>query len=170
MPRNVEIKARLCDPAVQQALVSRLADSGPIRIEQRDVFFTVPAGRLKLRFVGDGPGQLIYYRRPDAGGPKTSHYRIVEVPEPEALRRLLAEALGVRAEVVKTRELYLVGRTRVHLDRVRELGAFLELEVVLRDGESERAGRAEAERLMAQLRIDPENLIDRAYVDLLEGS
>lgn len=168
MPRNVELKARLRDPEVQRRLAERLADSGPTVIEQRDVFFPTPAGRLKLRFLGDGSGQLIHYRRPDTDGPKTSHYRIVPIPEPEALRRLLADALGVRAEVVKTRELYLAGRTRIHLDRVRGLGAFLELEVMLEAGESEAAGRAEAGRLMERLEIGPDSLIDRAYVDLLE--
>lgn len=168
MPRNVEIKARLSDYQQTRSLAARLADSGPTLIEQRDVFLHCPEGRLKLRFLADGTGQLIFYRRTDRDGPKTSHYRIVPTGEPERLLALLADALGVRAEIVKARELYLAGRTRIHLDRVQSLGAFLELEVVLADGESEVAGRTEAKRLMAALEIDPDSLIDRAYVDLLE--
>ena len=47
------------------------------------------------------------------------------------------------------------------------LGDFLELEVVLRENESTDAGVREAEGLMARLQVQPSQLIDRAYVDLL---
>jgi predicted adenylyl cyclase CyaB len=63
--------------------------------------------------------------------------------------------------------LYLVGRTRIHLDRVEGLGDFLELEVVLREGESAQEGVREAEDLMSRLGVEPSQLVDRAYVDLL---
>ena len=67
----------------------------------------------------------------------------------------------------KTRTLYLVGRTRIHLDRVVDLGDFVELEVVLLEDESAQAGVAEAEELMSALGIDPSRLVEGAYVDLL---
>ena len=63
--------------------------------------------------------------------------------------------------------MYLVGRTRVHLDRVEGLGHFLELEVVRREGEPSEPGVAEADRLMARLGISADQLIAGAYVDLL---
>jgi predicted adenylyl cyclase CyaB len=72
--------------------------------------------------------------------------------------------------VRKQRQLFLVGRTRVHLDRVESLGDFLELEVVLREGESTKAGVAEAQALMAQLGIAAGQLIQSAYVDLLRAT
>ena len=68
----------------------------------------------------------------------------------------------------KHRTLYLIGRTRVHLDRVEGLGHLFELEVELRNGEpSELHSVAEAERLMARLDISADQLVDGAYVDLL---
>ena len=67
----------------------------------------------------------------------------------------------------KHRTLYLVGRTRVHLDRVEDLGDFLELEVVLSEAEPSELGVAEARGLMAALGISPEQLIEGAYLDLL---
>jgi adenylate cyclase class IV len=58
----------------------------------------------------------------------------------------------------------------VHLDRVSGLGDFLELEVVLEDGESADVGVREAERLMARLGVEPSQLVEGAYVDLLTTS
>jgi adenylate cyclase class IV len=60
-----------------------------------------------------------------------------------------------------------VGRTRVHLDKVERLGHFLELEVVLADGELSDAGVREARELMEHFDVKPHQLIDDAYVDLL---
>ena len=63
----------------------------------------------------------------------------------------------------------MIGRTRVHLDAVVGLGAFMELEVVLADGEVEVAGEAEARRLMAGLGIENSALCEGAYVDMLRA-
>ena len=83
------------------------------------------------------------------------------------MRELLQRAHGAAGRVRKRRVLFLVGRTRIHLDRVEGLGEFLELEVVLRDGEAAEEGIAEAGRIMAQLGVTPQQLIQGAYVDHL---
>jgi len=98
---------------------------------------------------------------------ETSEYYINETVEPETLRQALTKSLGEYAEVNKTRLLFLVGRTRIHLDRVDALGDFLELEVVLAEDDDLADGHAEAQQLMEQLQVGPEALIDCAYVDLL---
>jgi predicted adenylyl cyclase CyaB len=72
--------------------------------------------------------------------------------------------------VKKTRTLYLIGQTRVHIDEVEGLGTFLELEVVLRQGQGEAAGKAIAENLMAEFGIRKQHLISEAYVDLLNST
>ena len=54
--------------------------------------------------------------------------------DPESLKSTLSLALGVRGVVRKTRYLYLVGQTRIHLDDVEGLGHFMELEVVMQTG------------------------------------
>jgi adenylate cyclase class IV len=51
--------------------------------------------------------------------------------------------------------------------RVEELGHFLELEVVLSEGEPSASGVEEAHKLMAALGVAPTQLIEGAYVDLL---
>ena len=169
MPRNIEIKARLTDLAATRRLVAAAADRGPEPLAQTDTFFAVPSGRLKLREFSDRPAELIFYRRPDTPGPSPSEWARVTVPDAAALRDLLAGALGVRGKVVKQRTLFLVGRTRVHLDEVRDLGDFLELEVVLEDGEELSAGVEEAHRLLRVFGIPNDALVPEAYVDLLEA-
>ncbi len=167
MARNIEIKARVASIEALLPLACALADHGPESIAQDDTFFACASGRLKLRVFADGRGELIAYARPDTRGPKTSNYAITPVPDPDAMHLTLARALGVTGRVVKQRTLFLVGRTRVHLDRVDGLGDFVELEVVLRDGASEALGTAEAHALLERLQIDPAQLVPGAYVDLL---
>lgn len=169
MPANIEIKARVQDFGALRARAEKLSD-GPVQvIPQVDTFFSTSKGRLKLREIGPGFAQLIYYERPNAGGPKRSDYQIFETPRPEALRSVLASALGLRGTVKKVRYLYMIGQTRLHLDDVEDLGHFMELEVVLRPGQSDAEGQAIAQRLISELGIRSADLLDGAYMDLLEA-
>lgn len=167
MARNIEIKARVASLAAVESLAAALSGKEPVAIAQDDTFFACPDGRLKLRAFGDGTGELIFYRRADDTGPKESFYVISPTSSPDTLRDALGLAYGVIGRVRKQRLLFMAGRTRIHLDRVEGLGEFLELEVVLRDGESAEAGMAEARELLASLRIAPEQLVSGAYLDLL---
>lgn len=167
MRRNVEIKARIDDETATRALVAALADGEPETIVQEDVFFATPRGRLKLRHLSPERGELIFYERPDRSGPKTSTYAIVATDRPRDLEAVLEAAYGIRGVVRKTRELYMAGRTRIHLDVVDGLGAFLELEVILADDEDPAAGEREARALMTKLGVETGRLVEGAYVDLL---
>ena len=169
MPTNIEIKARVDDRDALAPLAAELADHGPELLQQDDTFFHCGNGRLKLRAFPSGRGELIFYRRADDSGPKPSHYQIVPTAEPDQLRAALSAAYGEAGRVRKARILYLIGRTRVHLDRVEGLGDFLELEVVLRDGEAPEHGVAEAHALLGKLGIDSSRLVPTAYVDLLRA-
>jgi len=168
MPANIEIKARARDFANIRSRAEKLSDAPVEVIPQEDIFFHVPLGRLKLRVLAPDRGQLIYYTRPDQDGPKRSDYHIAYTTDPENLRRVLELAYGVRGVVKKTRYLYLVGQTRVHLDDVEGLGQFMELEVVLREGQGDAEGQAIAEGLMASLGVERGDLLEGAYMDLLE--
>lgn len=169
VPRNIEIKARIAGVDPLAAALSEFADDGPMAIAQDDTFFRCENGRLKLRSFDAARGELIFYRRADSLGPKESNYTIAPTTAPDAMREALTLALGATGRVRKARILFLVGRTRVHLDRVEGLGEFLELEVVLRDGEAMQTGMHEAHALMARLGVQQSQLIDTAYVDLLNS-
>lgn len=170
MPRNVEIKARVADLAPVRERLRALGGGDPEVLEQRDTYFRSETGRYKLRVHGDGRAELIHYQRPDATGPALSTYTVVPTQTPDTIRRSFTSLLGVRAEVVKRREVVLLGRTRVHLDEVLGLGTFVELEVVLAAGEDDADGTAEAERLLAELGIGDRELVRESYVDLAEAA
>lgn len=170
MPSNIEIKARVRNFEEIRRRAEGLSDTPVDVISQEDIFFNTPQGRLKLRIFSNDRGQLIYYIRPDQEGPKRSDYHIFHAADPASLRRVLELAYGIRGVVRKTRYLYLIGQTRVHLDDVEGLGQFVELEVVMQEGQSDTEGQAIAEGLMANLGIEKNDLLEGAYIDLLESS
>ncbi len=167
MARNIEIKARVRD---EQRIRRYMAEYGRLHEtqHQRDVFFHARDGRLKLRCFPDGTGVLVAYTRPDQTGPKMSDYTLAPVADARKLEEALTRSIGVRGVVEKSREIAIVGQTRVHLDAVDGLGTFMELEVVLRPEQLEQDGRAVAEELMSSLGIEQADLLDRAYMDMLE--
>lgn len=168
MPTNIEIKARVDDFEALKARAASLSDTPLAVIAQEDTFFNTEEGRLKLRVQSPERGYLIYYERADQGGPKRSEYHLAEIHDIENLKTTLSLALGVRGVVRKTRYFYLVGQTRVHLDDVEGLGHFMELEVVLKEGQSDAEGQAIAEDLMRRLEVRKEALLEGAYMDLIE--
>ncbi|MCL4529147.1 MAG: class IV adenylate cyclase [Chloroflexi bacterium] len=169
MPTNIEIKARARNFPDLKRRAESLSDSPVQVIPQEDTFFITPRGRLKLRVLASDRGQLIYYTRPNQNGPKRSDYHISQTNDPEHLKETLALAYGVRGVVRKTRYLYMVGQTRVHLDEVEGLGQFMELEVVMRHDQSDADGQAIANELMGKLGIEQSDLLEGAYMDLIEN-
>lgn len=167
MPTNIEIKAILTDRKRVETAAARLCDSGPELIQQEDYFFHCDGARLKLRILGPDRGELIRYERANTQESRCSRYLIARTPDPMLLLDILTNTLGRTGVVRKMRTLYLIGQTRVHLDQVSDLGDFLELEVVLRPGQSESEGKAIADSLLADFQIDKKELVGEAYIDLL---
>ena len=166
MARNVEIKARIDSVAALLPRARALADGDAVLIEQDDSFYAVPHGRLKLRRYGDGRAHLVHYHRADQAEAKASDYVLVDVPD-AALDQALARGCGRLGRVRKQRRLLMVGQTRIHLDQVHGLGDFMELEVVLHDGQTDAEGQAIADALMHALGLDDAPRIAGAYRDLL---
>ena len=165
--RNLEIKVRVD----QLAQVHRLAHAlGALDLGERrdrDTYFRVSRGRLKLRESGGRPGgELIYYERPDATVSRYSDYHLACIDRPEALKALLGAALGVLVVVVKTRRLLRCGATRIHLDQVDGLGSFVELETVIA-GRSEQAAAAEHEDVKQALGLSSASVVPVSYSDLM---
>jgi predicted adenylyl cyclase CyaB len=169
VPANIEIKARARDFVEIRRRAETLSDTPVEVIPQEDTFFITPRGRLKLRVLASEPAQLVWYARNDQSGPKRSNYQIFETNNPEDLKSVLAAAYGIRGVVRKIRYLYLVGQTRVHLDDVEGLGQFMELEVVMRPGQSDAEGEMIVEDLMQKLGVEQGDLLEGAYMDIIES-
>jgi adenylate cyclase, class 2 len=164
--RNLELKARDPDPARSLQACRDLGAADQGTLHQRDTYFSVPHGRLKLREEPDR-ATLIAYERPDLSGHKESRYRLVDVPDPEPLREALAETLGVTVVVTKSRHLFLHEGVRIHLDRVDDLGAFIEFEAVATADHDPSTFTALLDTLRERLAIPDEHLIPASYSDLL---
>lgn len=165
--RNVEIKVRLRARAQVEAALARLSARDAGRESQFDVFYNCGSGRLKLRESSRDGAALIHYQRADQAALRASDYALVPVEDADGLRQLLDRALGRSGEVRKERHLYLLDNVRVHLDEVKGLGSFLELEAVVDAAHPEPWCRARAAALLDSLGITPGDELAVAYVDLL---
>jgi predicted adenylyl cyclase CyaB len=164
---NIELKARLASLETAREVASRLATE---RLEdqlQIDTYFHCKQGRLKLREIDRERAELIWYERPDQSEPKASNYCLVPVDDPAAAKQALVAALGVRQVVEKHREIYLYHNVRIHLDRVVNLGEFLEFEAVLGPDVSADEGNAQVAYLREQFGIASSDLATGSYADLI---
>ena len=135
---------------------------------QGDTYFRVPCGRLKMRRIRDSPrGTLIYYDRPDRAESRYFKYYLAPVDDAEEVETLLDTALGTLVKVDKTRHLFLYGATRIHLDRVENLGCFVELETVMQY-QTEEEARAEHELVKQTLGLDEREIVAVSYGDHLQ--
>ena len=164
--RNVELKARDPDPArtLERALAAGAREHGILH--QRDTYFAVRHGRLKLREEEPGGATLIAYERPDTAAERVSDYRLVPVTDPAALRAALEATDGVLAVVAKARRLLLwEDSVRIHLDAVEGLGTFLELEAVAAPGSDLAREHDKVARLRDALGIADAALVEGSYAD-----
>ena len=169
--RNLEIKAVDPDPAatLEAALAIGARDEGVLH--QRDTYFHAVQGRLKLREARVGAdrfAELISYARADRTEARVSSYRVVPVADHLALIDALTDALGVRVVVEKARRLLRYENVRIHLDRVADLGDFVELEAFVTGPGGPAAEQPKVAELCSALGITDERLVARSYADLLE--
>ena len=168
MHLNVEIKAKARDRATIEAyLKEHNADFRGVD-HQVDTYFTVPAGRLKLR-EGNIENSLIFYNRPDQAGPKTSEVHLYHPQETPKLRAVLSAALGSWQTVSKDRAIYFIDNVKFHLDRVEGLGEFIEIEAIDADGSlGQQNIHAQCEHYIKAFGIKEEDLLEQSYSDLLK--
>jgi adenylate cyclase class IV len=167
--RNLEAKFTLTDPVEARRRAEAIGFAATAILIQRDTFFAVPHGRLKLR--EEPAAMLIHYQRQDARGFDLSDYTIAPVADPESTRVILQSALGIIAEVRKRRTLLLRANIRLHLDEIEQLGTFGEIEIVL-DAEHPSPTGLEASHfalreILAALGVRPEDHIGVSYFELM---
>ena len=157
--RNLEVKAFDPDPAATVRACERLGAVEQGVLEQRDTYFRVGTGRLKLREEG-GAAELVFYERPETTGVRES--RCERIPVDPALGPVLFRALSVVGVVEKTRRLFLYRGVRIHLDEVESLGSFVELEAVLPEAREETLAE-----VMTALGFDGRETLAGGYLELV---
>jgi adenylate cyclase class 2 len=164
--QNLEAKFKLPDLDRVRVQAESIGYRFKASLLQRDTFFRVNQGKLKLREEESG-ACLIYYGRQDSRHLKLSSYEIVPIPEPEKTRAMLTEALGTIATVEKTRILMMRDHIRLHLDKVDGLGKFGEIEAVLGEGGDPEASRPAVDKLLRALGVKSDDLIAESYFEML---
>ena len=125
---NIEIKARCPDPVRVRAILKTQRAVFKGLDHQIDTYFFVPSGRLKLR-EGTIENALIYYKRGDQKNSKRCDSTLFPCSKKAPLKKVLTKALGVLSVVDKKREIYFIKNAKFHIDRVKKLGNFVEIEV-----------------------------------------
>jgi predicted adenylyl cyclase CyaB len=164
--KNLEAKFRLAnlDAAAARAIAAGYARRA--LLNQRDTFFRVANGKLKMR-EENGAAVLIFYRRGESGPLMLSDYEIVPIPDPARTLRMLDDALGTIATIDKVRILMTRDNVRLHLDRVVGLGEFGEIEAVIADGDTPERSRRAVDEILAALGVSQADLIGMSYFEML---
>ncbi len=164
--QNLEAKFKLDDLERGRKQAEAIGYEFKATLVQRDTFFRVAHGKLKLREEANA-ACLIFYGRADSRHLKLSSYEIVPIVAPEKTRAMMTQALGTLATVRKTRILMMRDNVRLHLDRVDGLGDYGEIEAVLgASGDLERS-RLAVDELLAALGVRSDNLIALSYFEML---
>lgn len=165
--RNIEIKAACGDAERLRALVKQSGAEFICKMRQRDIYFEAGSGRVKLRIIDGKMAELIRYSRANQPGPKESSYSVQPVRFPGLLKLWLKWRRGILVEVSKVRELWLWQGVRIHIDKVKHLGNFIELEAVVDEIGSIVQAEQRCKSLIKELEIEEEKLVEVSYSDLL---
>lgn len=166
MRRNIEVKFQTESLEEGERMADEIGASFQAELTQIDTYFETPSGRLKLRQFPGNPSQLIYYERPDSERSRLSRYDVAEIFDTENFLKIAEKIFRTEAVVRKTRRLYLFGNTRIHFDRVEDLGNFIELETVLEEVIPQEHAQEEHDYVLDSLGLCEKIPVSRSYREL----
>jgi predicted adenylyl cyclase CyaB len=163
MPVNLELKVKLnsFNPIKKTLLELNARYSGILN--QTDIYYKITGGLLKLR-IENGVQSIIKYKRDEKSSNRFSNYHILELSSGDA-RKFFKDVLEIEAVVIKKRYLYIYDNTRIHLDNVKGLGYFLELESLVINGKAEAKKRFNT--ICCALMLGKYNEIRKSYRDMV---
>jgi len=170
---NLEIKVKLDDEDDMEFLKTQLSFAHYSHtFRQKDTYFEVESGKLKLReeFQSIEPqytSRFIRYLRPIKEEAKISNYEIYPIEDLGTFKSVFGCLLNEEAIIEKTRELYLYENARIHLDTVKDLGYFLEIEIVINNDDEKDLAPIFMEFLIERLELQKKTFIDCGYRDLM---
>ncbi len=163
----LEIKARCAQPEKIIAILEEKKAIFKGADHQIDTYFNANEGRLKLR-QGTIECNLIQYNRPDQAGPKHSQVSLYKPNDAEKLKVVLTHSVGIKVVVDKQRSIYFVDNVKIHVDEVKGLGSFLEIEAIDEDGSRSLSElKDQCDSFMELFDVKTEDLLDVSYSDLI---
>lgn len=164
---NIEFKASCKDITGAEAILQQHNPFFKGTDHQVDTYFNVPNGRLKLR-EGNIENALIHYEREDTAGSKSSHVLLYQHQPDENLKAILTKALGIKAVVDKQRKIYFIDNVKFHFDTVNELGTFLEVEAIDKDGSiGKEKLQEQCDYYAGLLKVDKDDFMSVSYSDMM---
>jgi len=132
-------------------------------LNQKDIYYSIGKGLLKLRVEGD-KNTLIKYLRNESGKERWSNYDLIQLTNGNA-EKFLSELFPIETIIVKKRKLYWLLNTRIHIDIVESLGNFLELETIVTFDKEDAIERFN--KVIDLLNLDVNKQFNCSYRDLM---
>jgi len=164
MSLNLELKARIESPSKVLRTLKKMGSHSETLI-QTDTYFGINRGRLKLREFAKGKAELIFYTRNEKVGHRWSNYSLLSISDIKKTKEFFKKAFGISAVVRKTRRVYYYKEeARIHIDKVRGIGMFIEFEVFCK-GRKKKAIFL-YNKLVKSFGIKGKNIVRCSYADL----
>lgn len=164
MAKNLEIKVKIPSFTPFLAILNKKGFKQIDILQQKDIYYKTGDVRLKLR-IENGRERAIYYNRAEAGGTdRFSDYELLEISSGNG-ESFFNKLFTPEIIVEKERILYIIENTRVHLDKVKKLGTFLELETVVTGDEY--SAKEEFNKIVNWLDLNSYEEFRNSYSDLM---
>lgn len=165
MPTNLELKISLASQKSLKKILEQIGAENKGMLKQKDVYYSIPNGLLKLR-IENGNESLIFYNRNENDKNRWSDFEVLKFTNGKG-EKFFNKLFDVEIIVKKKRELFYYDDTRIHLDTVKFLGNFLELETLVINGKVDAKNRFS--KIISLLKLDESKQIRKSYRDLLMG-
>ena len=164
MKKNLEIKYKPGNSREISYITGLLKNYSHTTEKQTDIYYKTVRDRLKLRIINDTEGSLILYNRAEKKNKRISKYTISKTKDFRELDFILRKQFRVLVTVIKKREIYIHKNIRVHIDTVKGLGKFIEIEIIYDDISK---AKDLMNNLVTELNLDENKFIKVSYSDLL---
>ncbi len=165
MPTNLELKIRVTSHQSLKKILEQIGAENKGMLNQKDVYYSIPNGLLKLR-IENRYESLIFYNRNENDKNRWSDFEVLQFANAKG-EKFFNNLFDVEVIIKKKRELFYYDDTRIHLDKVNNLGKFLELETRVINGKADAKKRFE--KIISLLKLDESKQIRKSYKDLLMG-
>lgn len=168
--RNIELKVK-ADISKILDYFTRIKMIHTASLVQKDTYYLLGKMRLKIR-EEQNRNYIVYYMRKNDLESKDSKYFILGINNSFLgfTKKILNSILGTKRIIEKQRDLYIYRNTRIHLDRVKNLGEFLELETVVKDENNYAFYQMEQREVINLLGLDLLPKIAYSYSDLVKAN